>query len=275
MKGLNKIALVTAIAAAPFAAHADLKAMDDSAMGNITGQAGVTIELETQVSIGTFTYTDEGSFNVHGIEIGGSGLAGGTGTNLLDDLKIDIDVASDGDAVIHVGSISGNPIDWGMTADSMTLTAHADDAAQDSTTLISNLSGHGNLAQLDIRVDTATDHLQLDVAFNVVDMDFDVEFLGVGIRDLAIYGGQFFEQGPGGGLPALFAVADVEVYKGDGLGDSPQEDVLRIDVNDITMDMSIGAIEIGTLADGSAASIGSIAMDNLTISNTTLAVYGH
>ena len=55
MKGLKKIALVTAIAAAPFAAHADLKAMDDSAMGNITGQAGVTIELETQVSIGTFT----------------------------------------------------------------------------------------------------------------------------------------------------------------------------------------------------------------------------
>src|SRR5690554_2572190 len=283
MKGLKKIALATAIAAAPFASHAGMKALDDTTMGNVTGQAGVTIELETQVSIGTFTYTDEGSFNVHGIEIGGAGLAGATNnpitgapvTNLLDDLKIDIDVASDGDAVIHVGSISGGPIDWGMTADSMTLTAHADDAAQDSTTLISNLSGHGNLAQLDIRVDTATDHLPLDVAFNVVDMDFDVEFLGVGIRDLAIYGGQFFEQGPGGGLPALFAVADVEVYKGDGLGDSPQEDVLRIDVNDITMDMSIGAIEIGTLADGSAASIGSIAMDNLTISNTTLAVYGH
>ncbi len=35
--------------------------MDDSAMGNITGQAGVTIELETKVSIGTFSYTDEGS----------------------------------------------------------------------------------------------------------------------------------------------------------------------------------------------------------------------
>jgi hypothetical protein len=46
-------------------------------------------------------------------------------------------------------------------------------------------------------------------------------------------------------------------------------DVLRIDINDITMDMSIGAIEIG------GASIGSIAMDNLTISDTRLAVYGH
>ncbi|HLT14887.1 MAG TPA: DUF6160 family protein [Marinobacter sp.] len=266
MKGLKKIALVTAIAAAPFAAHADLKAMDDSAMGNITGQAGVTIELETQVSIGTFTYTDEGSFNVNNIVIGGSGVAGGTGTNLLDDLKIDIDVEADGDAFIHVGSISGGPIDWGMTAGSMELVA-AD--GSESTTLVSNLSGHGNLAQLDIRVDTATDALQLDVAFNVVDMDFDVEFLGVGIRDMAIYGGQFFEAGPSGGIPALFAVADVDVYKGNGLGSSTATDVLRIDINDITMDMSIGAIEIG------GTSIGSVALDNLTISNTKLAVYGH
>ncbi|WP_323750837.1 DUF6160 family protein [Marinobacter sp.] len=265
MKGLKKIALVTAIAAAPFAAHADLKAMDDSMMGNITGQAGVTIELETQVSIGSFVYTDEGSFVVSGIEIGGSGLAGGAGTNLLDDLYIDIDVEADGDAFISVHSLSGAPIDWGVTADSMSLVAA--DGSQ-STTLISNLSGHGNLAQLDVRVDTATDQLQLDAAFNVVDMDFDVEFLGVGIRDMAIMGGTFFEDG-GTTFTGLFAVADVDVYKGAGLGASTATDVLRIDINDITMDMNIGAIEIG------GTSIGSVALDNLTISNTKLAVYGH
>ena len=57
MKGLKKIALATAVAAAPFAAQAELQAMDDSMMGNVTGQAGVTIELETQVSIGQFTFT--------------------------------------------------------------------------------------------------------------------------------------------------------------------------------------------------------------------------
>ncbi|QBM17145.1 hypothetical protein MARI_12510 [Marinobacter sp. JH2] len=265
MKGLKKIALVTAIAAAPFAANADLKAMDDSMMGDITGQAGVTIELETQVSIGSFVYTDEGSFTVNGIEIGGSGLAGGAGTNLLDDLYIDIDVEADGDAFISVHSTSGAPIDWGMTANSMSLVAA--DGSQ-STTLVSNLSGHGNLAQLDIRVDTATDQLQLDVAFNVVDMDFDVEFLGVGIRDMAIMGGTFFEQA-GNPLTDNFAIADVDVYKGNGLGASTATDVLRIDINDITMDMNIGAIEIG------GTSIGSVALDNLTISNTKLAVYGH
>jgi len=115
MKGLKKIALATAVAAAPFAAQAELKALNDSAMGNVTGQAGVTIELETKVSIGQFKYTDTneggtnevggGSFAVNNIVLGGSGVAGGTGTQLLDQLKIDIDVANDGDAVIHVGSL--------------------------------------------------------------------------------------------------------------------------------------------------------------------------
>ncbi|MGO1749218.1 MAG: DUF6160 family protein, partial [Marinobacter sp.] len=65
MKGLKKIALATAIAAAPFAANAELQAMNDTAMGDVTGQAGVTIELETKVSIGQFKYTDEGSFAVN------------------------------------------------------------------------------------------------------------------------------------------------------------------------------------------------------------------
>jgi len=263
MKGLKKIALATAVAAMPFAAHADLKALDDTAMGNVTGQAGVTIELETKVSIGQFVYTDEGSFTVNDIVLGGSGVAGGPGTDLLDDLYIDIDVEADGDAVIHVGSLSGQPIDWGMTASSMELVA-AD--GSESTTLVSNLSGWGMLGALDIRVDTATDTLNLDVAFNVMQMDFDVEFLGIGIRDMAIMGGQFFEGDTG--AAGMFAVANVDVYKGDGLGASTMTDVLRIDINDITMDMSIGAIEIG------GASIGSIAMDNLTISDTRLAVYG-
>ncbi|MCS5562874.1 DUF6160 family protein [Marinobacter sp.] len=264
MKGLKKIALATAVAAAPFAAHADLQAMDDSAMSSVTGQAGVTIELETQVSIGQFKYTDEGSFVVNDIVLGGSGVAGGAGTNLLDDLKIDIDVLADGDALIHVGSISGGPIDWGMTASSMAL-----EGTTDSTTLISNLSGHGNLGALDILVDTATDTLNLDVAFNVVDMDFDVEFLGVGIRDMAIFGSQFFETGDLTNPAAAFAVASIDVYKGAGLAGSSATDVLRIDVSDITMDMNIGAIEIG------GTSIGSVAMDNLSITNTSMAVYGH
>ncbi|MBO6850996.1 MAG: hypothetical protein JJ867_11115 [Marinobacter sp.] len=292
MKGLKKIALATAVAAAPFAAHADLKAMDDSAMGNITGQAGVTIELETKVSIGQFKYTDEGSFAVNDIVLGGAGVttegsAAGYG-DLLDQLKIDIDVEDDGDAVIHVGTLDGNPIDWGMTVGSMELLAGG--TGSDSTTLISNMSGYGNLAQLDIRVDTATDHLNIVAAFDVQDMDFDVEFLGIGVRDMVITGagGNFDYDGDGSVMSADadgefgldptskeaqvlagFANVNLDIYKGSGLGASTATDVLRIDVNNVYMDMSIGAVEIG------GTSIGSFAIDNLAITDTKLAVYGH
>lgn len=66
-----------------------------------------------------------------------------------------------------------------------------------------------------------------------------------------------------------YAFANVDVYKGAGLGASTMTDVLRIDVSDVLMDVSIGAVEIG------GTSIGSIALDNLHISDTRLAVYGH
>ncbi|MBQ0834520.1 DUF6160 family protein [Marinobacter sp.] len=293
MKGLKKIALVTAIAAAPFAAHAEMQAMNDTAMGDVTGQAGVTIELETKVSIGQFKYTDEGSFAVNDIVLGGAGVTADGATagynDLLDQLKIDIDVADDGDAVIHVGSLQTDPatgapipIDWGMTVGSMELLAGG--TGTDSTTLISNLSGYGNLAQLDIRVDTATDQLNLVAAFDVQDMDFDVDFLGVGIRDLKITGAgseandiAFYaangidlstmsplEQG----IFTQYANVNLDIYKGSGLGASTATDVLRIDVNNVFMDMSIGAVEIG------GTSIGSLAIDNLAVTNTKLAVYG-
>ncbi|PPI79416.1 hypothetical protein DXI23_03980 [Marinobacter flavimaris] len=321
MKGLKKLALATAVAAAPFAANADLKALDDNAMGNVTGQAGVTIELETRVSIGEFTYTDEGTFAVSDIEIGGANASGliptdpntgdpvavpglATQSNLLDDLKIDIDVAADGDAVIHVGSNTGAPIDWGMQVGEMSLRDNVDaSSATENTTLISGMKAWGLLGALDIRVDTTdvaagpnTGTLNLDAAFTVEQMDFEVDFLAVGITGLSIKGanagGQTYTDAeisallndPNGEDPVLegtlaalasgnnganksFAVARLDIYKGDNL-DGTRSDVLRVDVDDVLMDVNIQETRIG------GTNIGTIGIDNLHISDTTLAVYG-
>lgn len=272
MKGLKKLALATAVAAIPFAAHADLKALDDTSMGNVTGQAGVTIELETKIDIGEFRYTDEGYFAMSGISIGGgavnrdadgnviSGVSG-----ILDDLKIDIDVEADGDAVIHVGSISGAPIDYAMTVDSMSL--NATDGSGHNTTLVSNLGMEGNLAQLDMRVDTEFDQLLIDVGFNVTDMDMDIDFLGVNIRDMAVMGATFFESAGAPSTPTdLFAFANLTIEKGTNAAGA---DALQISVPSFVADISVGAVEIG------GSSIGSFQMDNLAITQTTMKVYGH
>ena len=316
MKGLKKLALATAVAAAPFAAQAELQAMDDSMMGNVTGQAGVTIELETQVSIGQFTYTDQGTFAVKDIELGGAlasssasaaAYASTTGAGaLLDELKIDIDINEQGDAIIHVGSLqtdgSGNPvpIDWGMTAGSMELEGNGGE----NTVLVSNMDAWGLLGALDIVVDTddvggqtGTGTLNIDAAFTVEEMSFDVDFLGIGIAGMTIKGSESGGEGLGQqGLLDLFAedpnaptaeeqrkvglamngfaIVGLDIYKGgslgtDASGNALKSDVLRIDVDDVLMDINVAETNIG------GANIGTIGIDNLHISNTKLAVYGH
>ncbi|MBN7768930.1 hypothetical protein KUV44_00535 [Marinobacter daepoensis] len=275
MKGLKKIALATAVAAAPFAAQADLKALDDTTMGNVTGQAGVTIELETEVSIGEFRYTDEGYLSVSDIWIGGgtverdtNGVVTGV-SGMLDDLLIDIDVEADGDAVIDVHSISGAPIDYAVGIGSASL--HATDGSGDTTLLASNIGIEGALGALNIRVDTATDNLIMNVAFNVTDMDMNVDFLGVNVRDLTVYGAQFFEQVETSGQPTdaagLFASAQITVGK--GVSAATGGDALEISIPSFAADIGVGAVEIG------GESIGSFRIDNLAVTNTSMKVYGH
>ncbi len=261
--------------AAPFAANADLKALDDSAMGNVTGQAGVTIELETEVSIGEFRYTDEGYLSVSDIYIGGGAVERDVDGNVtgvdgrLDDLVVDIDVEADGDAFIDVHSISGAPIDYAIGVGSASL--NATDGSGDSTLLASNIGIEGNLGLLNIRVDTATDNLIMNVGFNVTDMDMDVDFLGVNVRDLTVYGAQYFEQVEAAGQPTdaagLFASAQITVGKGTSVATGG--DALEITIPQFVADIGVGAVEIG------GESIGSFRMDNLAVTNTTMRVYGH
>jgi len=58
MKGLKKLALATAVAAAPFA-QAELTAMDDALLADMTGQAGITIDVDLDMSIDAIKYVDQ------------------------------------------------------------------------------------------------------------------------------------------------------------------------------------------------------------------------
>ena len=44
--------LATAVLAAPLLAHADLKAMDDGALSDVTGQAGISISVLSRAPSG-------------------------------------------------------------------------------------------------------------------------------------------------------------------------------------------------------------------------------
>ncbi|WP_166253742.1 DUF6160 family protein [Marinobacter salicampi] len=76
-------------------AFAEFQAIDDQAMGQITGKAGVTIELETQVNVGRFTWQDEGSLHVNNLSLSGQG--GGA----LDNMKVTLDIAGENEVLEH------------------------------------------------------------------------------------------------------------------------------------------------------------------------------
>lgn len=101
MKTLKKITLASAIAAAPFMAQAELTPMDDALMGNTTGQAGVTIEIniqDTGVTVGEVEYVDEGSVLVKGVTLTGWDASANSGAGGADEVNITqkIDVLDDG-----------------------------------------------------------------------------------------------------------------------------------------------------------------------------------
>ena len=302
MTNLKKSMLAMSIMAMPFAASAEMQALGDQDMGSITGQAGVSIELETQVNIGQFIYTDEGSFSISDIAIGGSNLHVDDGddgvlfedialrddlglnstTDLIDNIVINIDIADDGDALIEVrptpDPVTGfpRPVDFAVTAGEMRL------GSQDgstSTLVANNLSVRGLINRLDIFVDSGadsdrfqmtqnglTDEININAIFAIDDLDVDVSMLGIGIRDLRLTGTNYLYNGTSKSVATVGANLEMSIYadqRADG------GDALAIDLQDFQADMEIGQVLIG------GASIGTIGIDNLHVHNTQMRVYGH
>ena len=149
MKGLKKIALASAIAAVSAGAQAELKALDDSAMGELTGQAGLTIDLETKYTIGEFMYKDAGSVFLSGISLGasessfeqafnagayGSTQAGASG--FVDNIRIKLDIAG-------AGAVDGGTADFSpmLTGSAPTTTTTTDNTLGTGFSRVQTLAG--------------------------------------------------------------------------------------------------------------------------------------
>jgi len=201
MKGFKKLALVAAISAAPFA-QAELTAIDDSLLGEMTGQAGVSIELDTAITIGSVTWTDDdgvdagtsGSLVLSNIAFGGATVGGSVDAAheaRLKDFKIDIDVDGDNGLVIHLGgtdnmaALTGTaPVDFGLSIDSVRTGSMVQDIA-------SNIQIAGNLGPIDIKIDgdgltKHNDLISVEAFFEVTTGSLDVDVIGLGVRNLKV-----------------------------------------------------------------------------------------
>jgi len=308
MKGLKKLALASAVAAAPFA-QAELVAMDDAVLADMTGQAGVSIELDTAVTVGSFTYTDTdgfasagnnaGSVTMSGIAFGGATVAGGaaaTDDARFDNVKIDIDVDGVGGILMHLGAVDtagvltgANTADFGLHIDSVTSSA-----AAGSVTLASNINIGGNLGPVDVNInDTTGTGAVISVAayFEVTTGDMDIDVIGLGVRNLRV----FDDSNPfaadatygtaGLGLEAVgtgddnWAKVAMQISTGsttvtDPLGAATTIDsVLQVTVAEMAMDITAD-LTMGNVG-GTDLSLGSIAIQDLNMSGTTVKIYGH
>jgi hypothetical protein len=195
MKAFKKLALVTAIAAAPFA-QAEMTAIDDSLLGEMTGQAGISIELDTAITIDTFTYTDTdgkgngaGNISMTGIAFGGSSLAGNVGGDAtLKDLVVKIDVDSTNGIVIQLagtdttnGLLGVNPVDFGLHVDGVSGSGITDNIASD-------INIAGNLGPIDVTINNTSgaNLINVEAFFEVTSGSLDVDVIGLGITNLKI-----------------------------------------------------------------------------------------
>ncbi|MDX1457796.1 MAG: DUF6160 family protein [Marinobacter sp.] len=275
MKCSNSLALWLCLAALPAGAQAELAAMDDGSLRDVTGQSGISIELEAKMTIGEFRYTDDGSLAVSDIFIGGAnrddmfpelGFAiPNEATDWLDNVRMDIDVLDDGDAVINVLPLYGSPVDFAVRTGSWQLLPESGPA--DGTILADNLNLEGIFGSFRAHIDNQTGKMNIQTRFAVDDLDVDVPFLAMGIRDLRITGPDYgTAPGESENVVRVFTLADFDIYKAPN---AANEDSLAVDINAFDADVHVGSVLLG------GTSIGSVHLDNLSIHNTKMRVYGH
>jgi len=100
VKKTKKITLVFGIMVSSTGAFAELKYLDDSAMSQVTGQAGLTIDLETKRNTGEFAYRDGGYLVMQNFSFGGNTsaeeLAFSGGHGFFDNRRYEVDIAGSG-----------------------------------------------------------------------------------------------------------------------------------------------------------------------------------
>ncbi|ARU57355.1 MAG: DUF6160 family protein [Pseudomonadales bacterium] len=256
MKGLNKIVLVTAIAAASTAAQAELKALDDTTMGELTGQAGLTIDVSAgaSVSIGQIAYQDEGFLTIDDLAV-----------TLNDALTITVDVAADGDLQIVMNESATTT--FGLNLGSVNLAASGyavggDYAAVDSTVLLSGVDSDadgfdftGTLGTTSLVIDNQTSALTFTSRFDL-EGSLSVDFMNTSL-DLRLHD----TRGDTVAADGLVAVSAVVSSSTNGLGVELAQFDADLDLTNITM--------------GSSPSIGDVYITDLSVSSVSLDIYGH
>lgn len=281
MKVLKKLSLVAAISAAAISAQAEMTSIEDSVMGDITGQAGVTIEMSTSATVGQVLYTDEGSVAINTIAVGGGINAG---TKVVEGVMtqtqtIDVDAAGN----LVIGSSAGSV---GLTIGDISLsnaTSAATYAASTKNTLVTNVYLAADLGASTITVRNGTSGLATGAAATnavTIDMASSIKITDAGATVTLGSGsigisGVTFDDGAGGNatmsqsIYAQSALANGATDESGATLTAARSAGLVVESGAISGSLTVGAIELG------GTSIGSVAVSNINMAGSTMVIYGH
>ena len=312
MKTFKKLALVSAIAAAPFMAQAELVSMDETLMGQTTGQAGVTIEMELGaggIDIGSVVYTDEGTVTLEKINVGLTGTITQTiDVNAAGDLEMTMSAPGAISISMGGGDFSALKL-GGSNGDSEVINNLSLDVTMGaSTTTIMSLGGANGLGLLSaagIADTTATAYsgqtgsMAIKMGTTVKIENMNVGLFGYTATQADVLGDSVANGGNGDGT----VDAGLEQTTSDALTTGSAIAITGLSVTGtagvsgdmISMDQTIwakggtaaqggglyiqmGALDASIAIDGIAiggASIGSVAIKNLSMAGMTQRIYGH
>lgn len=257
MKGLKKLALASAIIAASSSAFA-MQAMDDEALSAATGQDGLTINLDTNISNIDLFWKDAGGFGTSATSDGTVAITGlgvvGSGT------VINIDAGT---------NTAGSVLNIGVSIPSLTVNVGK------------IYVGDGALYTAGTVATTATAVLSIDNSIVLNNLNTTVQ-LGNGSAHLVEMTGTLGDIILTGGL----TITDLAAGYGGSI-DLGTTTIRGVSVNGTTIDVTAGgliissgaqtnvSVEIDSLALGTATSIGSVKLANIATGANTITVRGH
>jgi len=266
MKLLKKASLAASIAAVSFAANAELAVLDDAAMSEATGQAGIDLDITLEgtdaISIGEVLYTDTdtgGSLSISNVAIGT------TSTPIT--LSNVIDITADG--VLTIDQVN-DVNDLLITVGSVDLKGTGGENAN----LLSNVS-------LNMEVGASETAIGTNAAVDLDGVEATVAVDGIDAGTTVITSKGSFEivDGTFSALDGNVVVSGVSFNNPNNLDGSnnvatdmtmwADTNGFNVKVNSIQGNLTLGSIELG------GSSIGSVGISDIAMSGATITVSGH
>ncbi|WP_369986038.1 DUF6160 family protein [Thalassolituus sp.] len=274
---MKKTLLASCVALVSATSQAELSPMSEFELHNVTGQAGVDIELNVGISIGEIVYTDTefegdgdgGSLSLKDVTIGGANKSTFFQTpnivpntsGLLDEVIFSVDVKSDGDLIVSGNPKNGNFIDFRLTTGALaTLDSDGDEAVR----LIDSVEMVGLAAGLLMKVESTGNKVILSADVAIEDMDVDASSIGFKLEDVTVAGQNYLQEidtfGKAKPLSWAFPV---------GMIITPQNDGVEIELLPSVMDIQVGKLSVG------GDHMGALRVDDFALNDVTLHVAGH